>query len=48
MIIGHPILTSEMTMNDKDILLQNCRNTIKYNLKTLSVNQKGKYELYSA
>ena len=48
MIIGHPILTSEMTMNDKDILLQNCRNTIKYNLKTLSLNQKGKYELYSA
>ena len=47
-IIGHPILTSKMTMNDKDLLLQNCRNIIKYNLKNRSLHKDGKYELHSA
>ena len=48
MIIDNPIPTLEMDINDKDQLLQNCRNIINQNLAHAKAGQKANYELYSA
>ena len=46
-IISEPIITKGMGRNDKDLLLQNCRNVIENNLKYLKQNHKAEFELYS-
>ena len=46
-IISDPIITKGMGINDKDLLLQNCRNVIENNLKHLKQNHKAEFELYS-
>ena len=48
MIIDNPIPTLEMDINDKDQLLQDCRNIINQNLAHAKAGQKANYELYSA
>ena len=48
MIIDNPIPTLEMDINDKDQLLQDCRNIINQNLAHAKDGQKANYELYSA
>ena len=48
MIIDPPIPTLEMDINDKDQLLQDCRNIINQNLAHAKAGQKANYELYSA
>ena len=48
MIIDNPIPTLEMDINDKDQLLQDCRNIINQNLVHANAGQKANYELYSA
>ena len=48
MIIDNPIPTLEMDINDKDQLLQDCRNIINQNLANAKAGQKANYELYSA
>ena len=48
MIIGNPIPTLEMDINNKDQLLQDCRNIINQNLVHANAGQKANYELYSA
>ena len=47
MIIDNPIPTLEMDINDKDQLLQDCRNIINQNLAHAKAGQKANYELYS-
>ena len=47
-IFGQPILTEGMDINDKDILLQNCRNIIEQNMKDLNHNDNAQYKLHSA
>ena len=47
MIIDNPIPTLEMDINDKDQLLQDCRNIINQNLANAKAGQKANYELYS-
>ena len=46
-IISEPIITKGMEINDKDLLLQNCRNVIENNLKHLKQNHKVEFELHS-
>ena len=48
MIIDNPIPTLGMDINNKDQLLQNCRNIINQNLAHAKAGQKANYELYSA
>jgi len=48
MIIDNPIPTLGMDINDKDQLLQDCRNIINQNLAHAKAGQKANYELYSA
>jgi len=48
MIIDNPIPTLEMDINNKDQLLQDCRNIINQNLAHAKAGQKANYELYSA
>ena len=48
MIIDNPIPTLEMDINNKDQLLQDCRNIINQNLVNANAGQKANYELYSA
>ena len=48
MIIDNPIPTLGMDINNKDQLLQDCRNIINQNLAHAKAGQKANYELYSA
>jgi len=47
-IIDNPIPTLGMDINNKDQLLQDCRNIINQNLVHANAGQKANYELYSA
>lgn len=47
-IIDNPIPTLGMNINNKDQLLQDCRNIINQNLVHANAGQKVNYELYSA
>ena len=47
-IIDNPIPTLGMNINNKDQLLQDCRNIINQNLVHANAGQKANYELYSA
>ena len=48
MIIDNPIPTLGMDINNKDQLLQDCRNIINQNLEHAKADHETKYELYSA
>ena len=48
MIIDNPIPTLGMDINNKDQLLQDCRNIINKNLEHAKADHETNYELYSA